>query len=293
MMIFFLLVIFTSQAYASDYTQLRDAGKKSLYEGNFAEAKFKFEGAEGFAISSSEVAEIKALQSVLKDSINKVFDRAYGLMGINSETAILLFERLYDKQGKSMHNNLNAQLGWCYGKQKMKTKERQLYNIGVKEGESVAAYYLARLLDNNEISNDSIIQLYKMAYNISSAQDSLGMIYYRQRNYNESYKWFRKNHTVLGDYYKATMLLDNTISLLLLNDYKNDQPIQFLENSSNVKNIDLAKSENAPALYYLGLLYYYAKANDIVRQDKLLGKRLIKKASDLGYVPAKKIIYSL
>lgn len=95
MMIFFLLVIFTSQAYASDYTQLRDAGKKSLYEGNFAEAKFKFEGAEGFAISSSEVAEIKALQSVLKDSINKVFDRAYGLMGINSETAILQIGRAH------------------------------------------------------------------------------------------------------------------------------------------------------------------------------------------------------
>lgn len=280
-----------NHALASDYTVLRDAGKKCLSESNFADAKFKFEGARACATSSAEIAEITKIQSVLKDSINNVYDRAYALMDVDAAKAIRLFEKLYDKQGRAMHDNLNAQLGMCYGRLNMLTKRRELWDKGVKENEQVAAYYLARLLGEKVLSTDSIIQLYTMAKAVPSARDSLGIIYYRQGKYNESYRWFYVNNNPFSNYYKAKMLLDKSkFEQLLSPEYKSDDPKSLLESASNFKDFKNAKKVNAPALYYLGLLYYYAEANEIVSRDKNLGKQLLKKAADLGYVPAKEII---
>lgn len=193
-----------------------------------------------------------------------------------------------------MHDNLNAQLGLCYGRLNMLTKRRELWDKGVKENEQVAAYYLARLLGEKVLSTDSIIQLYTMAKDVPSARDSLGIIYYRQGKYYESYSWFKKNsNRPFSEYNRAKMLLDKSIFEQLSPEYKSDDPKSLLESASNFKDFKNAKKVNAPALYYLGLLYYYAEANEIVSRDKNLGKQLLKKAADLGYVPAKEIIEKL
>lgn len=275
-----LFLFCVNHTLASDYTLLRDEGKKSLSESNFADAKFKFEGARACATTSAEIAEITKLQSVLKDSIDKVYNRAYDLMNGDTGKALLLFEKLYDKQGRAMHDNLNAQLGWCYGRLDLRKKQRELYDKGVKEKEPVAAYYLARLLGEKELSADSVIQLYLIANTMPAARDSLGMIYYRQKKYNESYSWFKKNSKrPFSEYNRAKMLLDKSIFDQLSPEYKSDNPESLLESASNYADLENTQSAYAPALFELGLIKY--------EKDRQLGVKIIRIAGEKHhYFPA-------
>lgn len=275
-----LFLFCVNHTLASDYTLLRDEGKKSLSESNFADAKFKFEGARACATTSAEIAEITKLQSVLMDSIDKVFVRAFDLIDGDTEKALHLFEKLYDKQGRAMHDNLNAQLGLCYGRLNMLTKRRELWDKGVKENEQVAAYYLARLLGEKVLSTDSIIQLYTMAKDVPSARDSLGMIYYRQKKYNESYSWFKKNSKrPFSEYNRAKMLLDKSIFEQLSPEYKSDDPESLLESASNYADLENTQSEYAPALFELGLIKF--------KKDSQLGVKIIRIAAEKHhYFPA-------
>lgn len=292
-----ILVISVYAVYSqslSDYVILRDAGIVSLKKGKFADAKFKFDGAEGLA-SKSETNEIKGLLKSLRDSINAVYNVAYDLMGRNDEKAVMMFERLFDKSGKPMHSDLYAQMGWSYGQLKMKEKQRKLYERGLVEGEQMAAYYLARLLQSNRenVSIDSLLCLYQRAKNVVSAVDSVAIIYYRKALYNKSYLWFSKNRTVFSKYWRAKILLDSKMNRDLDESFKTDDPIKFLSEAACVDKLSSAKTENRDALYYLGMLYYYAESGDRVRRDRVKGRLLISKARDLGHPEAKRIWYNL
>lgn len=238
----------------SNYIELRDAGKVCMQNGQFADAKFKFDGAEGFASELSEtyVKEIQNLQRTLRDSVNTVYNAAYNLMGRNDEKAVMMFERLFDKSGKPMHTNLYAQMGWSYGQLRMKEKQRRLYEKGLAEGESMAAYYLAVLMQNNResVSTDSLLNLYLRAKN-TSAVDSAAIIYYRKAQYNKSYSMLSKNQTVFSKYWRARILLDAKTNKNLDDAYKGDDPIKLLSEAACAENLSSAKSENRDALYYL------------------------------------------
>lgn len=292
LLVILLFVQYPIEFSASDYTELRDAGIRFLNEGKFADAKFKFDGAEGLA-SETELTEITKLQNILRDSVNIVYNAAYELMGVNNEKAIMKLERLFDRTGKPMHMNLFAQLGWCYGRIKMKEKQRILYETGLEEGEQLSAYYLARLIQYNKesISTDSLLNLYKIAVNVASSVDSVGIIYYRKKEYNISYSWFDKNKTVFSKYWRAIMLLDVKQRCFLEEKYKTDDPIQFLTEASSANNLTLAKKENCDALFYLGRLYYYAEPGDILERNRDKGIFLIKRARDLGHPEAKRLWY--
>lgn len=280
----------------SNYIELRDAGKVCMQNGQFADAKFKFDGAEGFASELSEtyVKEIQNLQRTLRDSVNTVYNAAFNLMGRNDEKAVMMFERLFDKSGKPMHTNLYAQMGWSYGQLRMKEKQRRLYEKGLAEGESMAAYYLAVLMQNNResVSTDSLLNLYLRAKN-TSAVDSAAIIYYRKAQYNKSYSMLSKNQTVFSKYWQARILLDAKTNKNLDDAYKGDDPIKLLSEAACAENLSSAKSENRDALYYLGMLYYYAEYGDRVRRDRAKGRSLIIKAKDLGHPEAKRIWYNL
>lgn len=294
LLVILLFIQYQNDCCASNYTELRDAGKRLLNEGNFADAKFKFDGAEGLA-SETEMTEIAKLQNILRDSINAVYNAAYNLMGKNDEKAIMLFERLFDRAGKPMHGDLLAQLGWCYGKLEMKNKQRILFEKGLEEGEQLSAYYLARLLQHNKenVTTDSLLNLYKNAVDIASSVDSVGIIYYRKKEYNTSYSWFVKNKTVFSKYWRAKMLLDVKQQCFLNEKYKADDPISYLIDASCANNLAFAKIENRDALFYLGMLYYYAELGDKIIRDREKGKILILKARDLGHPDAKRIWYNL
>ena len=295
-----LLVIGISMANSqsrSNYIELRDAGKVCMQKGQFADAKFIFDGAEGFASELSEayVKEIQNLQRTLRDSVNTVYNAAYNLMGRNDEKAVMMFERLFDKSGKPMHANLYAQMGWSYGQLKMKEKQRKLYEKGLAEGESLAAYYLAVLMQENRdnVSTDSLLNLYLSARYVKSSIDSVAIIYYRKAQYNKSYSMFSKNQTVFSKYWRARILLDDKTNKYLDDAYKSDDPIKFLSEAACADNLSSAKSENRDALFYLGMLYRYAKPGDRVKRDEIKGRSLIIKAKDLGHPEAKRIWYNL
>lgn len=294
LLVILLFMQYTNDCCASDYTDLRDAGIRFLNEGKFADAKFKFDGAEGLA-SDTEMTEIAKLQNILRDSINAVYNTAYDLMGRNNEKAIMMFERLFDRTGKPMHGDLFAQLGWCYGNLEMKNKQRTLFEKGLEEGEQLSAYYLARLFQRNKenISTDSLLNLYKKAVNIVSSVDSVGIIYYRKKEYNTSYSWFVKNKTVFSKYWRAKMLLDVKQQCFLNEKYKADDPISYLIDASCANNLTFAKTENRDALFYLGMLYYYAESGDRIKKDRDKGRILILKARDLGHPDAKRVWYNL
>lgn len=281
----------------SNYIELRDAGKACMQKGQFAEAKFKFDGAEGYAseLSELEEKEIRSLQSFLRDSVNTVYNLAYNLMGRNDEKAVIMFERLFDIAGKPMHANLYAQMGWSYGQLKMKEKQRTLYEKGLVEGEQLAAYYLARLIQNNResVSTDSLLNLYLRANNVASSIDSVAIIYYRKAQYNKSYSMFSKNQTVFSKYWRARILLDDKKCNNLDDVYKGDDPIKFLSEAACADDLSATKSENRDALFYLGMLYRYAEPGDRVKRDEFKGRSLILKAKDLGHPEAKRIWYNL
>ena len=75
--------------------------------------------------------------------------------------------------------------------------------------------------------------------------------------------------------------------------FKTDDPIKFLSEAACVDKLSSAKTENRDALYYLGMLYYYAESGDRVRRDRVKGRSLISKARDLGHPEAKRIWYNL
>lgn len=83
----------------------------------------------------------------------------------------------------------------------------------------------------------------------------------------------------MSKYYMAVYILDASTSDKIFNEYKTDDPIKLLTES--------AEDEYAPAQYYLGLLYYYAKDGKRVQRDKAKGMELMQKASS-KYTPAKK-----
>lgn len=274
----------------SKYVTLRDDGISFLKKGLFADAKFKFKGAEMFA-SESEKKEILKLQNTLQDSVNAVYNAAYKLMGKKDEKAVMMFERLFDKSGRPMTGGLYAQMGWSYGKLKMKEKQRTLYEKGLKEGEALAAYYLATLMQENKerISTDSLLSLYKRAAYLNAAVDSIAIIYYRNSQYNMSYSWFTKSSTIFSKYWRASILLDpakiNKIDTIFLSD----DPIKLLSEAACADNLSLAKEENCDALFYLGELYYFAEPGDRVKRDRDKGRSLILKAKVLGHLEAKRL----
>lgn len=187
---------------------------------------------------------------------------------------------------------LYAHIGYCYevrsaNNENFKKLARDNYQLGIQHNENLSALRMAWFIRENNISatTEEMIELYEKAPNYYAAMDSLGVEYGRLGRLNESYKWYRKSQTNFSKYSMAVYLLDTSTYTQLSEDYRTDDPIKLLT--------EAADDGYAPAQYYLGILYYYAKDGERVQRDKAKGMELIQRAASSKYAPAEKKVQTI
>lgn len=226
-----------------------------------------------------------ALLEEVKSEIDATYDNANRLRKLQATDSIELAIIEYKKLIGTGKPNIHCYIGLCNEKLKRLTPAKEEYIYGVQDEETYAPYCLAQIIrkTDTKIAVDSLASLYlrsaKAGYTVSI--DSLAMIYKNQNHIDKSYFWFRKSQSAMSKYYMAVYILDTSTSDKISNEYKTDDPIKLLTES--------AEDEYAPAQYYLGLLYYYAKDGERVQRDKAKGMELMQKASS-KYTPAKKMV---
>lgn len=233
-------------------------------------------------------SELTVLLEEIKSEINNTYLNANRLRELQSPDSIELAIIEYKKLIGTNKPNVHCYIGLCNEKLKRLIPAKEEYIIGVQEKEAYAPYCLAQLIrkTDREIPMDSLASLYLRSANAgyTVSMDSLSIIYKNQNKIDKSYYWFRKSHSAMGKYYMASYILDTSISENLSNEYRTDDPIKLLTES--------ADNGYAPAQYYLGLLYYYAKEGERVKKDKTKGMELIRKAAS-RYAPAKRMIHKI
>lgn len=240
-------------------------------------------------ISASQSVEYNsdliALLEEVKSEINATYDNANKLRKLQATDSIELAIIEYKKLIGTDKPNIHCYIGLCNEKLKRLTPAKEEYIHGVQEAETYAPYCLAQLIrrTDTKIAIDSLASLYLCSANAGyiASIDSLAVIYKKQNQVDKSYFWFRKSQSAMSKYYMASYILDTSMSDKISNEYKTDDPIELLSES--------AEDEYAPAQYYLGLLYYYAKDGERVQQDKEKGMELMQRASS-KYAPAKKMV---
>ena len=236
-------------------------------------------------VSKSNITEYKQLVNQLNDSIYNTYNRANDMKNNNDyQRAIVEYQKLIGMRKEPLVSGpLYAYIGYCYEARSDKELAKSNYEEGIKHNENLSALRMARFIKSNNITTttEEMITLYEKASNYSEAMDSLGIEYFRINKINDSYKWFKASSSSFGKYKLASYLLDTTIEVQLSDEYKEDNPIQFLT--------DAANDNYAPAQYYLGLLYYFAEDDERVPKDESKGLELINKAAKSGYEPAKRM----
>jgi hypothetical protein len=262
-----------AQSNNDNYVVLRDKGIACMKSGQYADAAFKFEGAESFAHDKKNKVEIANWQSQLRDSINNTFSRAerYRNTGgrTNSELAIIEYGKLIGTDKKYIY----SYIGMCYENIPNLELARYNFNLGMQKGDEFAAYKLAELYRTTKspVSDDSIKNLYQIASpSCSYANDSLGIEYERTNEFTNAYKYYKKSGSGWGKYRLAKLLITYP-------NLSNDNPIDILKSLSQNNNLD--------ATYYLGTLYFSGQS---VSKDEKMGLNLIKIAAKNGCMPAKK-----
>lgn len=230
-------------------------------------------------------SDLIAMLEVVKSEINTTYNNANRLRTRQAADSLELAIIEYRKLIGTGKPNIHCYIGLCNEKLNRFTPAKEEYINGVQEGESYAPYCLAQLdrITDAKIPIDSLASLYLYSANAGyvAAIDSLAMIYKNQNKPDKSYFWLRKSQSAMSKYYMASYLLDKSTSCKLSDEYKTDDPIKLL--------VESAERGYAPAQYYLGLLYYYAKDGERVQRDKAKGMELMQKASS-KYAPAKKMI---
>ena len=282
-----LVITFSAFAQQNTYETIKIKAVENLRSGDFASAKSRLNLMEPY-IDDSNRNEYQSLLNQLQDSINNSYNKANALREKKQyEIAIIEYQRLI-KDKEPLVKPLYAHIGYCYevrsaNNEYFKKLARDNYQLGIQHNENLSALRMARFIRENNISatTEEMIELYEKAPNYYAAMDSLGVEYGRLGRLNESYKWYRKSQTNFSKYSMAVYLLDTSTYTQLSEKYKTDDPIKLLT--------EAAADGYAPAQYYLGLLYYYAKDGERVQRDKAKGMELMQKASS-KYTPAKKMV---
>lgn len=266
------------------YNNIRDMITQDLQNRDFASASTRLNLLETY-VSESNTKNYEQLVKQLEDSIFNTYNRAnYMKDNKKYQRAIVEYQKLIG-MGKEplVSAPLYAYIGYCYEARSDKELAKSNYEEGIEHYESLSAFRMALFIRANSIvtTTEEIIELYEKASNYSDAKDSLGVEYSRIDKMNESYKWFKESNSNYAKYKLASYLLDTAIEVQLSDEYKEDNPIQFLT--------DAAKDNYAPAQYYLGLLYYFAEDGERVPKDETKGLELINKAAESGYEPAKRM----
>lgn len=270
------------------YEAIRTKIVENLRSGDFASAKSRLNLMEPY-IDDSNRNEFQSLLNQLQDSINNSYNKANALREKKQyELAIIEYQRLIKRDKEPLIKPLYAHIGYCYevrsaSNENFKKLARDNYQLGIQHNENLSALRMAWYIRENKIAatTEEMIELYEKTPNYYAAMDSLGVEYGRLGRLNESYKWYRKSQRSFSKYNMAVYLLDTSTYTQLAEEYRTDDPVKLLT--------EAADDGFAPAQYYLGLLYYYAKDGERVQRDKAKGMELMQKAS-LKYAPAKKMV---
>lgn len=286
--IYSLVITFSAFAQQNTYETIKIKVVENLRSGDFSSAKSRLNLMEP-DVDDSNRNEYQSLLNQLQDSINNSYNKANALRDKKQyELAIIEYQRLIQRDKEPLVKPLYAHIGYCYearsaSNENFKKLARANYQLGIQHNENFSALRMAWYIRENKISaiTEEMIQLYEKAPNYYAAMDSLGVEYGRLGRLNESYKWYRKSQRNFSKYNMAVYLLDTSTYAQLAEEYRADDPIKLLT--------DAANDGYAPAQYYLGLLYYYAKDGERVKQDRAKGMELMQKASS-KYAPAKKMV---
>lgn len=278
-----LVITISAFAQQNTYETIKIKAVENLRSGDFSSAKSRLNLMEPY-IDDSNKGGYQSLLNQLQDSINNSYNKANSLRENKQyQLAIVEYQRLIGRGKEPLIKPLYAHIGYCYEERSDKELAKNNYQLGIQYNETLAALRMAWFIRENNISatTEEMIELYKKAPNYYAAMDSLGVEYSRLGRLNESYKWYRKSQRNFSKYSMAVYLLDTSAYTQLSEEYKTDDPIKLLTEAAN--------DGYAPAQYYLGLLYYYAKDGERVQRDKAKGMELMQKASS-KYAPAKKMV---
>lgn len=274
------LSVFAQQ---NTYDTIKTKAVENLRSGDFSSAKSRLELLEPF-VDDSNRKEYRILLNQLQDSISNSYKKA-NILKVKKQhkLAIVEYQRLIGRDEEPLIKPLYAHIGHCWEAVSDNESAKRNYQLGIQYDEDLSALRMAWYIRKNKISvtTEEMIELYMKALAYYSAMDSLGVEYERLGKLNESYKWYRKSQRNFSKYNMAVYLLDTSTYTQLSEEYKTDDPIELLT--------EAADDGYAPAQYYLGLLYYYAKDGERVQRDKAKGMELMQKASS-KYAPAKKMV---
>ena len=265
------------------YETIKTNAMENLHSGDFASAKSRLNLMEPY-VDDSNKAEYQSLLNQLQDSIKNSYNKANSLRENKQyQLAIVEYQRLIGRGKEPLIKPLYAHIGYCYEERSDKELAKNNYQLGIQYNETLAALRMAWYIRENKISatTKEMIELYEKAPNYYASMDSLGVEYGRLGRLNESYKWYRESQRNFSKYNMAVYLLDTSTYTQLAEEYRTDDPVKLLT--------EAADDGYAPAQYYLGLLYYYAKDGEVIQQNKEKGLELMKKASS-KYAPAKTMV---
>lgn len=278
-----LVLSLSTFAQQNTYEKLKSKALENILSGDFADAKSRLNLMEP-DIDGSNRDEYQRLLYQLQDSINNSYNKANALRVQGQyELAIVEYQRLVGRSREPLVKPLYAHIGYCCEKRSDKELAKHYYLLGMRYNEELSVLRMAWYIRRNNISTttEDMIELYRKASNYYEAMDSLGVEYGRLGEINESYKWYRESQTNYSKYNMAVYLLDTSTYTQLSEEYRTDDPIKLLT--------DAADDGYAPAQYYLGLLYYYAKDGERVQRDRAKGMELMQRASS-KYASAKKMV---
>lgn len=282
-----VIISITAKGQNDTYSNIRNKVIEDLRISDFAAAHTRIKLLVPL-LSDTNREDYNVLKQQLQDSLDNSYDRANSLRDKGQyELAIVEYQRLIGSGKKPLKNPLYAHIGFCYEMRSDKQLAKSNYELGIQHDENLSALRMAWYIRKNKISvtTEEMINLYEKAPNYYAAMDSLGVEYARLGNLDESYRWFKKSQRNFSKYHMAVYLLDGTTNIQLAEEYKADDPIKLLT--------EAADGGYAPAQYYLGLLYYFAKDGDRVTQDQTKGKDLIERAADQKYGRASKMLYKI
>ena len=269
------------------YTNTRNKVLEDMRIGDFAAAYTRIKLLSPLITDLNE-NDYQSLKQQLQDSLDNSYHRANSLKEKGKyELAIIEYQRLIGSSKSPLKSPLYAHIGHCYEKRGDNQLAKSNYELGMQHNENLSALRMAWYIRKNKIpaTTEEMINLYEKAPNYYAAMDSLGVEYARLGDLNDSYKWFRKSNTDFSKYKMAEYLLDAAVYSQLADEYKTDDPIKLLTDASD--------NNYSPAQYYLGLLYYFAKDDERVKQDLSKGKFLIEKASSQRYKRASNMLYKI
>lgn len=282
-----LLLTFCTLAQTDDYELYKAKAVKDMTEGKFADAQKRFRLMMPYVTKTNKEDYDKILE-VLQDSIDNVYNRAIKLKNDKKYTlAISEFQKLIDRYNQPLKSPLYAYIGYCYEGSGLGSLSELNYEMGLKYNEPLSALYLAKYIKkyDNTTTSETIIELYKKAKEYPEAMDSLGVEYARIGNVNQSYKCYKQSNTPFAKYNMASYILNSDSYPKLWTKFWHDDPIELLT--------EAADAGYAPAQYYLGMLYYYAREGERVEKNMTKGLKFIEKAASQGYDRAKEMLYKI